>query len=356
MTQPSLGMTSSIRNSPTAPMISVRRGWEYFAFRASKLLLDHGQQLGLRFQNAAQLLDQLDEIEVFGLNLVAFQAGELVQAQVKNRVSLPLRQRIAGHQAGLGLLPILGGADDPHEVVKIVEGDLVAFQEVGAVLGLAEAELRAARDDLAAVLDVALDELLDVHLLGPLLVEGQQDDAEGRFECGLLEELVDDNLGLFAPLELDDDAGVLVGLVAEVADATDLLVSHQVGNPGDEGGAVDVVGDLGDDDLFAAALELLGVRLAPHADDALAGLEIGNDALATGDDAAGRKIGARNQLDDFIDRNVGLVDDVQIAVISSSRLCGGMLVAMPTAMPVEPFISRPGRAAGRTVGSVVSSL
>jgi hypothetical protein len=33
-----------------------------------------------------------------------------------------------------------------------------------------------------------------------------------------------------------------------------------------------------------------------------------------------------------------------------------MLVVMPTAMPVEPFIRRPGRAAGSTVGSVVDSL
>ena len=46
----------------------------------------------------------------------------------------------------------------------------------------------------------------------------------------------------------------------------------------------------------------------------------------------------------------------QVAVMISSRLCGGMLVVMPTAMPVEPFISRFGSAEGRTVGSVVDSL
>ena len=50
------------------------------------------------------------------------------------------------------------------------------------------------------------------------------------------------------------------------------LSRDQVGDAGDEGGAVHVVGDLGDDDLLAAALELLGVGLAAHADDALAGL------------------------------------------------------------------------------------
>ena len=111
------------------------------------------------------------------------------------------------------------------EVVEVIEGDDVALEDVGAVLGLVEAELRAARDDIAAVFDVALEEFLDVHLLRPLLVEGQQGDAEGGFEGGLLEKLVDDDLGLLAALELDDDARVLVGLVAEIADAVDFLLA-----------------------------------------------------------------------------------------------------------------------------------
>lgn len=37
---------------------------------------------------------------------------------------------------------------------------------------------------------------------------------------------------------------------------------------------------------------------------------------------------------------------------TSRRLCGGMLVAMPTAMPAEPLISRLGKRAGRTEGSL----
>ena len=40
-----------------------------------------------------------------------------------------------------------------------------------------------------------------------------------------------------------------------------------------------------------------------------------------------------------------------IALATSRRLWGGMLVAMPTAMPDEPFTSRFGTLAGRTVGS-----
>ena len=37
--------------------------------------------------------------------------------------------------------------------------------------------------------------------------------------------------------------------------------------------------------------------------------------------------------------------------ISSATLCGGMFVAMPTAMPLDPFANRFGNAAGRTTGS-----
>ncbi len=36
---------------------------------------------------------------------------------------------------------------------------------------------------------------------------------------------------------------------------------------------------------------------------------------------------------------------------TSRRLCGGMLVAMPTAMPAEPLTSRLGNRLGRTIGS-----
>ena len=44
------------------------------------------------------------------------------------------------------------------------------------------------------------------------------------------------------------------------------------------------------------------------------------------------------------------------ASINSPKLWGGIFVAIPTAIPVDPFIKRLGRAAGKTVGSVELSL
>ncbi len=43
------------------------------------------------------------------------------------------------------------------------------------------------------------------------------------------------------------------------------------------------------------------------------------------------------------------------ASITSPRLCGGMFVAMPTAMPEPPFTSRFGKRAGRTTGIIFRS-
>ena len=43
------------------------------------------------------------------------------------------------------------------------------------------------------------------------------------------------------------------------------------------------------------------------------------------------------------------------ASIVSARLCGGMFVAIPTAIPDEPFTSRFGKRDGRTDGSLRDS-
>ena len=101
-----------------------------------------------------------------------------MEAQVEDCVRLPFGKRIFCNQLVAGLFAVLRRADNLDEVVEVVEGDFVALEYVGAVFGLAQQEARAARDDFAAVLDIAFEHFLDVHLLGLALVEGKQDYAE----------------------------------------------------------------------------------------------------------------------------------------------------------------------------------
>ena len=128
---------------------------------------------------------------------------------------------------------------------------------------------------------------------GRAVVERQHDHAEGGLHRGVLVELVQHDVGDGVALELDDDPhAVLVGLVVDPADALDLLLRRQLGDRLDQVLLVDLVGDLGDDDLrLARRLLLLDLRPGPHDDAAAAGLVGLLDALAAVDVA--RRSGSR---------------------------------------------------------------
>ena len=79
-------------------------------------------------------------------------------------------------------------------------------------------------------------------------------DAEHGLERRLRVQVVQHHFGDFAALELDDDAhAVLVGLVAQVGDAVDLLVARQLGDALEQARLVHLVRQLGDDDGLASA-------------------------------------------------------------------------------------------------------
>ena len=206
-------------------------GHDVGAARVAVLLFDF-EQLGLHDahelllagEQALEVLDALDEFEVFLLDLVAFEAGELVEAHLEDGVALEFGQLELVHQLLLRVLAVVGVLDDLDDGVDVVERDAEPFEDVGAFLGLLQFELRAPGDDFLAVRDVALDHLLDVHHARPTVVDRQHDDAERVFELRVLVEVVDDNLRNGVALQLDDDAdAVLVGLVADIADVVELL-------------------------------------------------------------------------------------------------------------------------------------
>ena len=130
----------------------------------------------------------------------------------------------------------------------------------------------------------------------------------------MLVEFVDDDAGGLAALEFEDDAGLFVGFVAQVGDFVEGLVLHQRGDVLREGGAVDVVGDLRDDDLLLAGFKFLRVAFAAHVDDAAAGAQITFDTVAPGDHAAGGKVGPRDELDQLVHAEVRVVHDGTDAV------------------------------------------
>src|SRR5580658_3274145 len=82
--------------------------------------------------------------------------------------------------------------------------------------------------------------------------DGQIDDAEARLELSVLVKIVENNLGLFATLQLEDDAhAVPVALVANLRNAFDLFLVNQSRRAFDEPRLIYLIRNFGDDDLLA---------------------------------------------------------------------------------------------------------
>ena len=112
--------------------------------------------------------------------------------------------------------------------------------------------------------------------------------GEVLLQAGALVEVVEDDLGDGVTLEDDDEAlaGTTGGFVADVGDAADCSVAHELGDLVGEVVGVDLVGQLGDDEALAA-LDFLNVHDGALGDGAAAGAVGVFDALAAQDGGAG---------------------------------------------------------------------
>ena len=298
-----------------------------------QLFLDDGEHALLLGQDVDEVGDRGEQLAVLPGDLVALQAGQLVEAQLEDggdllgaddvavvaqpRRGMDLDAEALGLRAGevvggdlhARFLAIGGTADDLDHLVEVGQGDEVSLQHLGAALSLAQLEAGAAQHDLAAVLDEAVDQLLEIERLRAARIDGELADGEGGLQRGHLIELVDRDLRDGVALELDDHARVVVGLVAHVADFREFLGVDQFGDAGDQVRAVHIVGDFRDDDDFPAALVGFGVQRGADAHAATAGLEVILDSLHPDDVRAGGEIGSLDVLlHQLRDGDVGLVD------------------------------------------------
>ena len=245
----------------------------------------------------------------------------------------------------------------------MIERDLQTLEDVGTGFGLAQLEFGAPAHDLAAELEEVLDDVNERQHARPAADDRQHDDAERGLQLRVLVEVIENDLRHFAALELDDDAhAVAVGLVTQIGDAVDHLLADELGDVLEQPLLVDLIGNLGDDNRdLVALLRFLGRRLRPDGERAPASRIGVENAVPADDRAAGGEIRAGNGLQHRLEagffRLAAMLDQVAMTPsITSRMLCGGMLVAMPTAMPDDPLTSRFGigrRKDGRFFGRLV---
>ena len=158
------------------------------------------------------------------------------------------------------------------------------------------------------MLDVALDEVLEAQGLGAAMINDHGVDGETGFQHRVLVKVVNDHLGQGVPLDFDDDARVLVRFVAHGGDVRQHFFVDKLGDALDQQGAVDIVGNGGDDNVFAPALDFLQADLAADFDRAASGLEVLLDAGQAADGAAGGEIRPLDVLHQLLHGNVRVVN------------------------------------------------
>ncbi len=280
-----------------------------FFLEVAELVLDDAQLHLFAAEHLLVVGDQFLKLVVFGLELVAFQSGELAETHLYDGVGLLHGEAELGHQPVPGIRYAAGGTDQGDDLVDDVEGFQEAFEDMGTLEGFVEFEPGAAHHHFVAVTHEILDQLLEVELLRPAVHQGDVVDREARLERREFEQVVEHHVGRGALFEFDDDAhAVAVAFVIDVGDAFQFLAFDQFGDALDEFPLVDGVGDLGHDDGLAARRRHFDVGLGPDDDAAPAGLEGVADAAQALDDAAGGEVGTFDVLHQAVHVDVGVVD------------------------------------------------
>ena len=250
------------------------------------------------------------EIAPLLLELLDLEAGQAREPHRQDRVGLPRGEQEAARELHLGLDRGRRGLDHLDHFVDVRDGHQQAFDDVQPLFGLALQVAGAALDDLDAVIAELGEELLDAEGARALIRERQHDQREGGLERGVAEELVQDHVGLMPLLDLEDQAQpfLAVGLVVGVADALDDLVADEGLDLVEDVDRVDLVGQLGDDDLLAILAHRLDVGAGPQGDQTAAGRVRPEDPAASADDAPGGEIRTRDVLHQLGDRDLGIAD------------------------------------------------
>ena len=133
------------------------------------------------------------------------------------------------HQSGFRVGRRRGRLDQRDDFVDVRQRYRQPFQDVSAVARLAELEPRAAHDDLAPVLQEVFEKLLEIEQARLIVDQRHHVHAEAVLQLRQLVQVVEDDVRDFTALELDDDAHArLVRLVAQVGNALELLLAHQL--------------------------------------------------------------------------------------------------------------------------------
>jgi hypothetical protein len=227
-----------------------------------------------------------------------------------------LERHTAAGQLGTRLRRRRRFLDELDDLVDVGQGHREPLQHVRPLARLAQLVHRAPGDHFAAVTQEGLQQLLQVQHARLAIHQGHHVHAEGILHLRFFVQIVQDHFRDLAALQLDHHPHArLVGLVADLGDAFQPLLAHQLADARQEIRLVDLVGQLVRDDGLALPLVQaldMGAGAQDHAP--AAGPVAFPYSSHPVDDPVGRKVGARDDLHQFVDVGIGLLEQPQARV------------------------------------------
>ena len=274
-----------------APFVTVRLA------HLPQLVDDDLQQQHITLEDGPQTFDRPVQVGQLVEHLLPLESGQALQLHVQDGLRLNPAERKIGDQTETRRRRRLRRPDEGDHRIEVIERRLETLEDVRARLRFPQVVLGAAPDHVAPELDEPVDEIEQRQFPRAAVGDRQGDDAERRLQCRVLVQVVEQHLRHFAAAQLDHDAhAVAVGLVAQVGNALDHLVTDQLRDFLEQPGLVDLIGDFTDDNRLPLALAALLYRRArTEGDGSAAGVVRLRDTRAADDEPTGREIGTGHQ-------------------------------------------------------------
>jgi hypothetical protein len=311
--------SSSIRSS--TPISPTRVG--VLGLDLGQLPGDDGPQPGRVAQNGLELGDRLAQLGHLLLELRPTEAGEPSEGHVEDVDSLLLGEGEGRrHESFAGRGAVVGTPDGGDDGIEHVDGLEEPFHDVGALARFAQPVFGPPGDDLDLVGHVVGDGLGQAQGPGDAVDEGDDVDSEARLHRRVLVEVVEDDVGIGVPLELDHETRLPTGgVVLGPADSVELPAVNKVGDLLLDDLDRRLVREFGDDDPRGST-RLFDLGHRPHLHGPLTGPVGVEDPLATEDGGSRREVGALHELHQIVRRRLGILDDVQGGVDHLAQVVG----------------------------------
>ncbi|SLN98623.1 Uncharacterised protein [Klebsiella pneumoniae] len=315
-----------------------------------QLFANHFHQTVGAAENVQQLRDLLQQLFIFVEQFFMLKAGQFLQTQIQNRLSLllgqivftvayaelwlqPFRTRgvIPGalqHRRDVTEIPRLGNqrrfrfcrgrraTDQFDNRVDVGQRNGQRFEDMRPVARFAQFENRTTGHHFTAVAYKRGDDVLQVHDLRLTMVQSYHVDAEGDLQLGLGIEVVKHHFPYRIALHFNHDAHpVFIRLVTQRADAFHAFFFDQLGDFLDQARFVHLIRNFVHDDGFAAGFRVhFHFRARADVHFTATGAVGLFDAATAIDNGGGREIRARNMRHQPFNADVFIVNIRQTAV------------------------------------------